>query len=771
MSELLVERLGISLASRYRIDRLLGTGGMAQVFLVDDLKHGRPVAMKVLRPEIATAVGAERFLHEIRITAALDHPHILPLLDSGDADGLLYYVMPRVEGESLRERLERERRLPLEDALQITREVADALDYAHARGIVHRDIKPENVLLAGRHARVADFGVARALQVAAGERLTEAGLSLGTPLYMSPEVSAGEEAGAGSDIYALGCMLYEMLVGEPPYLGTTAQAIMSKHVTHAIPSPAALRPGLPGSVDRAIQRALAKAPEDRFPTAGAFTTALEAGARPEPRARRALVLAVGVTVVIAAAVGIGVLLLRGGGSSQARVAVLPRVVGSGDTTEYLAEGLAEAVGLELMRQPGVTVIAHESARRLERDDPRTAARELDVGHLVLLSAQRQPQRVFVTVRLVDARGAQLWGDRYERDLHAADLVRIEQDIAGNVARQLVGFLTRRPGTAAQAPPSDFAAYEHYMRGRFYWKRRGRDNLVRAADELEAAVALDPGFARAHVALAQTYLLYPVYRVPDLAGAAAMELAEALIDRGLSLDSTLGDAHAARGLLRELWRRDWPGARREFERAIALSPDVATTQQWFGEHLLVARDTIAALAALRRAVELDPLSPAGSNALAIGLHIAGRDSAAVAQVRRTIAVDSSYTDAYLVAAAAFLRLQLPDSVTVSLVRAGLPAGVVELIVPALGRREPDPTAVGAVASVADHVAPAAAAALYAALGAENEALMVMEAGVRAPGTDLTLLLAPLPLFSGIARTPRYQALLAAVGLTGGRRNAR
>jgi len=716
-------------------------------------------------------VGAERFLHEIRITAALDHPHILPLLDSGDADGLLYYVMPRVEGESLRERLERERRLTLEDALRITREVADALDYAHERGIVHRDVKPENVLLAGHHARVADFGVARALQVAAGDRLTEAGLSLGTPLYMSPEVSAGEEAGPRSDTYALGCMLYEMLVGEPPYLGTTVQAIMSKHVTHAIPSPASLRPGLPVSVDRAIQRALAKAPQDRFPTAGAFATALEAVARPERRGRRVLMLGVGLVVLIAAAGGIALLVQRGGGPAEERVAVLPRAIGSGDTAEYLAEGLAEAVGLELMRQPGVTVIAHESARRLERDDPRTAARELDVGHLVLLTAQREAQGIFVTVRLVDARGAQVWGDRYERNLEAADLVRVQQDVAASVARELRGFLARRPSAAEQAPPSDFAAYEHYMRGRFYWKRRGRDNLVQAAEELEAAIALDPGFARGYVALAQTYLLFPVYRVTNLTGTAALERADDLVDRALALDSTLGDAYAARGLLLELWRHDWPGARREFERAIALSPEAATTQQWYGEHLLVARDTAAALAALRRAVELDPLSPASSNALAIGLHVIGRDSAAIAQVRRTIAVDSSYTEAYLVAAAAFLRLRRFDSVAANLVRAGLPPSAVEAIVSALGQQTPDPGAVGVVASVAEYIAPAAAAALYAGLGAQNEALTVMEAGVRTPGTDLTLLLAPLPLFSEVASTSRYHALLAAVGLSGGSSNTR
>jgi serine/threonine-protein kinase len=770
MSEL-VERLARSLAPRYRIDRMLGAGGMAKVFLAEDLKHARAVAVKVLRPEIATAVGAERFLHEIRITAALDHPHILPLLDSGEADGLLYYVMPRVEGESLRERLERERRLPLGEALRITREVADALDHAHERGIIHRDIKPENVLLAGQHARVADFGVARALLAAGGERLTTSGISVGTPHYMSPEVAAGEEAGPASDTYALACMLYEMLVGEPPYLGTTVQAVMSKHVTHAIPSPASLRSTVPRDVDRAIRRALAKAPEDRFVSAGAFAAALTSGVGPERGRRRPIVLGIGVGLVVTAAAVVGTVLWRGGDTAEARIAVLPRGVGSGDITEYLAEGVAEAVGLELMRQPGVTVIAHESARRLEADDPQTAARELGVSHLVLLSAHRDLQRVTVTVRLVDAGGTQVWGDRYERDLQAADLVRVEHDVAGSVARELGGFLVRRSTVVDRAPPSDFSAYEHYMRGRFYWKRRGGDNLVRAAEELETAIALDPGFARGHVALAQTYLLYPVYRVAIMPGAAAMERADALVRKSLALDSALGDAHAARGLLLELWHHDWPAARRAFEQAIALAPDVATTQQWYGEHLLVARDTGPALAALRRAVELDPLSPASCNALAIGLHVAGQDSAAIAQARRTIGVDSSFTAAYFVAAAAFLRLGMLDSVAVNLTRAGLPAAVVATIMPALTAREPRPDAVSAVASVAGQLAPAAAAALYAGIGAADECLTVMEAGVQTTGTDLTLLLTPLPLFSEVATTSRYRALLAMVGVRGAQSDAR
>jgi TolB-like protein/tRNA A-37 threonylcarbamoyl transferase component Bud32/Flp pilus assembly protein TadD len=750
-------------AASYRVERVLGRGGMATVYRAHDLRHDRPVAIKVLRPELAATLGPDRFLQEIRITAGLDHPHILPLLDSGSSEGLVYYVMPLAEGESLRDRLTRERTLPPDEAVRITREIADALDYAHARGVIHRDIKPENVLLSGQHARVTDFGIARAVSAAGGDRLTETGVSVGTPHYMSPETAAGEEATALSDQYALACTLYEMLVGEPPYLGATAQAILAKHVTHSVPSPASLRRGVAPAIDQAVQRALAKNPQDRFASSGAFAAALEAVAAGKSRARWRPVVLGALVAVVAAAVVAGIM-LRGGASPETRIAVLPGGVAGSDTTAYFVEGLAEAVGIELMRQGGVTVVAQESARELQDADPRAAASTLDATYLVLVTARRQPQKVYVTARLVDAQGDQRWGNQYERDLQAADLVAVEREIAGQVASELGGRLVERAKGVASAPPTNLSAYEHYMRGRFFWKRRGAENLERAADELEAAVALDPAFARGYVALAQTYLLFPTYRVARIGATEALARADAMADRGLRLDSTLGEAHAARALLLELRHHDWPRARREFERALALSPDVATVQQWFGEHLLVARDTAGALTALRRAADLDPLSPAVSNALAIGLHVAGDDSAAIGQTRRTLQADSSYTDAHLVEAAAFLRLGQLDSVVTSLVQAGLPAGKVTAIAAALKRGVPTPDAVSTVTSLETVLTPPAAAALYAELGARDEALSVMENGVRAIGTDLTLLLAPLPAFSGLTELPRYRALLATIGVT-------
>jgi eukaryotic-like serine/threonine-protein kinase len=308
-------RLQRALAERYTIQREVGRGGMATVYLAEDVKHHRPVAIKVLRPELATALGPERFLREIGLTARLNHPHILPVLDSGEAMGFLYYVMPYMEGESLRARLEREKQLPIEDALQISREVADALSHAHRHDVVHRDIKPENILISAGHPVVADFGIAKAISAAGGEKLTETGLAIGTPAYMSPEQAAGsKELDGRSDLYSLGCVLFEMLAGEPPFTGPTAASVIHQHLA-VKPAPVTnLRPAVPENVVAALTRALAKTPADRFDSVEKFTEALRLLppiASAPPARRRSAILWGGAVLVIAAAVVIAsTLLLR-----------------------------------------------------------------------------------------------------------------------------------------------------------------------------------------------------------------------------------------------------------------------------------------------------------------------------------------------------------------------------------------------------------------------------------------------------------------------------
>src|SRR3989454_1777879 len=269
------ERINAALAGRYAIERELGSGGMATVYLADDLKYHRKVAVKVLRPELASVLGPDRFLREVEIAAKLNHPHILALYDSGEAGGLLFYVMPYVKGESLRHKLEREQQLPIDEALRITRQVASALAHAHDQGVIHRDVKPENILLHESEAMVADFGIALAVSAAAGERLTETGLVVGTPEYMSPEQALGErELHARSDVYSLGCVLYEMLAGEPPFTGPTAQAVIAKRLADPVPAVRRLRDAVPAGVERALMGALARVPADRFASAGAFAEAL-----------------------------------------------------------------------------------------------------------------------------------------------------------------------------------------------------------------------------------------------------------------------------------------------------------------------------------------------------------------------------------------------------------------------------------------------------------------------------------------------------------------
>ena len=270
-----VDRLRVALAGRYTLERELGRGGMATVWLARDLKHDRAVALKVLRPEIAQALGPERFLQEIELTTRLRHPCLIPLLESGDADGQLFYVMPCIAGESLRDRLRRDKQLPLADALRITCEVAEALSYAHRQGVVHRDVKPENILLEAGHAVVADFGLAKALTVAGGKKLTDTGITVGTPAYMSPEQGAGSrELDERSDLYSLATVLYEMLAGDPPFSGVNGQAILLRKAADPVPRLRTVRPDVPPPLEQVIERALARAPADRFATVGEFAVAL-----------------------------------------------------------------------------------------------------------------------------------------------------------------------------------------------------------------------------------------------------------------------------------------------------------------------------------------------------------------------------------------------------------------------------------------------------------------------------------------------------------------
>ncbi|HSE67602.1 MAG TPA: serine/threonine-protein kinase, partial [Gemmatimonadales bacterium] len=410
------ERLSAALGDRYRLERELGAGGMATVYLATDLKHDRLVAVKVLKPEISSLIGGDRFLREIRITARLTHPHILPLLDSGDAAGLLYYVAPYIEGESLRDRLNRETQFSIEAAIRITREAADALDYAHRNGVIHRDIKPENILLSQGKAIVADFGIARALSSTDGPPLTETGLALGTPAYMSPEQAAGEKVDGRSDVYALGCVLYEMIVGEPPHTGPTAQAVLARRMIDSAPKIRAVRDTVSESLERVIHRSLARVPADRFSTAGEFGAAL---GQPAPLPTRAATsrpwrLAGGLAALVV--VGFAIARLGPGRmtssvvASASNIAVLPFTPSGPDTAlARLGRDLvftlsAELDGLGDIRVVDAhTVLAH-TARGFTPAEGAALAHRFGAGSLVQGSLVREGERVRVDFALLPSDG-------------------------------------------------------------------------------------------------------------------------------------------------------------------------------------------------------------------------------------------------------------------------------------------------------------------------------------------------------------------------------
>ena len=534
-----LERLQAALKDRYRIERQLGAGGMATVFLAHDLRHERDVAIKVLHPELAASMGAERFEREIKLAAKLHHPHILGLFDSGQADGLFYYVMPFVPGESLRDRLTRESMLPVDDALQITYEVADALGAAHALGIVHRDIKPENILLSGGHALVADFGVARAASEA-GEKLTQTGMAVGTPTYMSPEQAMGEVVGPTSDLYALGCVVYEMLTGQPPFTGANARAIMARHTMEAVPSIRLVRDAVPEEVEEAILAVLAKVPADRPQTSGEFlalltppagtgvtrrvgsriTTARRtaAVARRPPLWRRPVAWAAAGAVVVAAAGGALLLRHRGppagraaGGLDPHHIAVLYFRDQSGGKLSYVVDGLTEGLIRALREVPTLSVVSAGGVEPYRRSDlPRDSiARALSVGTLVLGDLEQNDDRLRVTLRLIDgASGADFERTSFEQP--AKNLVTIGDTLAAQAAllirRRLGEEIAMRQLRSEARDPDAWSLYQQAV-------RLQKDGA--AAGDAGDSTALARDFAAADTLLAQTRKLDPKWTDPPV----------------------------------------------------------------------------------------------------------------------------------------------------------------------------------------------------------------------------------------------------------------
>jgi len=738
-------RLRAALGDRYLIEEEIGRGGAATVYLAEDVKHARKVAIKVLRPDTPAGYEPQRFLREIRIAARLAHPQILPLHDSGECDGLLYFVMPYAGCESLRDRLEREGPLPLDVALRITRAVAGALAYAHRLHVVHRDIKPENILLQEGEPVVADFGVATAVSAAAGDSIyiTDHGFAVGTPAYMSPEQASAEGGLDGrTDQYSLACVLYEMLAGAPPFAGSGARATMARH---AIEPPVPIRthrPTVPVAVERALQRALAKSPADRFQAMPDFVAALadpaaEVGSPPYS-------------------------------AGDARtIAVLPFVNASADPeNEYFSDGMTEELITALTKVEGLHVASRTSVFALKgaREDVRTLGARLDVSAVLEGSVRRAGNRLRITAQLTSVRdGRTLWSERYDREL--ADVFAIQDEIARTIVDTLRATLLQHLGDPTPVRyTANLKAYHLYLKGRFSWNRRTQAAIAEGIKHFEAAIAEDADYALAYTGLADSYALQIDYRgAPVHEG---LERARVEAQRALALDETLAEAHTSLAWVTFIYDWDWPLAARHFRRAIELNPRYSVARQWHSWFQIAMGQTELALAEGRQALALDPASVSIRRSMGWLHYYARQPEQALEQLRRAIAMNPTAEENHRLiglvyvevgqwdeAAAAF-REAVGVSESPALAMAGL--GLV-----AVGRGRPEE----ARAVLAElearrrdgYVSPVAFAQVYSALGEADPAFDWIDRAYEERRGWLVYFNVE-PTVDGLRRDPRFRRVL-------------
>ena len=737
--------LATALDGRYRIERELGRGGMATVYLAHDRKHDRPVAVKVLHPDLAASLGSERFLREIRIAARLAHPYILPLIDSGDAAGFLYYVTPHVPDGSLRQRLATGP-LPLEQVLSIVREVGSGLDYANRQGFIHRDVKPDNILFTDGHAVLADFGIARVLgPPGRGDGLTEFGLGIGTPEYMSPEQAAGEEVDASSDAYSLAVVVYEMLAGEPPLRGAGARATIAKQMVETPRPLRVLRPEAPLHVERALARALAKQPADRFATVAELVTALQQDtgeARPVA------------------------------GGRARTLAVLPFVATSaGSDTEYLADGITDELIDAFAKIDGLRVASRSSVFALKGKpaDVRAIGALLGATWVIEGSVRRAGNKLRVTAQLAStADGRLLWSQRFDRTLE--DVFAIQEEIARTIVDTL-----RTTSIAGLAAPSlrrhstNLEAYQLYLKGRYLWNRRTQADIAEAITVFEQAIAADPSYAQAYAGLSDAYALNLDYRnVPVAEGFAhAREYAR----RALALDEKVAEAHASLAWVLFIYDWQWEEARREYQRAIELDPAYATAWQWYSFWHAAMGKHDEAVIEIHRANELDPGSVSIQRSVGWIYYYARRYDQAVYYLERAIAANPTADETYRVLGLSYAMQERWDDAerqfrqAIALAPGGTytPAMLAWLMGRTGRRAEAEELRRQLVErNRTEYVTPVAFATLHLGLGEWDQALDWMDKG-RAERRGWLAYLRVNPLVDPVRREPRFAALLEAMNL--------
>jgi len=754
------EQLQATLGTGYTLEKELSGGGMSRVFVAADIALGRKVVIKVLRPVLAEDISLDRFKREIAVTVRLQHPHIVPIFTAGEVDGLPFFTMPFVEGQSIRARLESEGPLPVADAVRLLRDVARALEYAHARGVVHRDIKPDNVLVSGNSAVVTDFGIAKAVDTArtstGNMTLTQAGMSIGTPAYMAPEQASAAEVDHRADIYAFGAMAYELLTGRLPFVASTVQGMLVAQLTTEPVAVASLRPELPAVLATMIMRCLARDPAARPQTAAALlemmdSLALTGGEFPA-----------------------SLLATQPAEPATPSIAVLPFANLSTDPeNEYLAEGITVEIlnALAHVRQLRVAARTSSFAFRGQHVDLAEVGRKLRVNSVLEGSVRRAGPRIRIAAQLISlADGFSLWSERYDRDVQ--DVFGIEDEIAGAIVEALKLKLLQPEAPAAapavRRPPRDLEAYELYLKGRFFFDQRV-DGMAKAMENYRRALERDPDFALAHAGVAEGHFMLTLYAaVTPREGAPA---AKAAAERALALDPQVAEAYIVLANT-SLWY-DWdrPATKRLLDQSLELKPSDSLAISCYGFYYASLGRFEEAITRARYALEIDPLGPWARSNMAITCYLARRFEEAVERCRAIIELSPNYSEAYRWMALSQFHLGHWAEGFAAMERAVQMSNRQHWAVSNLGAMLARAKKVDAARAILaeleeratrEYVPPLAMVMLHFSLGDSDAAFVWLDRSIEARDFWLIMLNVD-PGFDGMRKDPRFAAAIARMGV--------